>query len=264
MNAIDIIKKAIYYPLNNVQNWILVALIFLVKGVFEQLALTTEGAISGIMTVISILISIVILGLVINIIRETISGSNELSLVNPQLNVIDGIKSFILQVVYFIIPGILTFIVSLIVGVYDKLIRVLDVAVTQTNTTINSTAILSSIPSNLTNELFISIAVVVIIGFILYIIFAMFSDIGQAILAETGSIFAGLNITKVVSKINSIGWEKYITYVVLLFLLMIVFALISGIITSLPYIGRVIASFIFESYMLIVTAHATGLIYMEG
>ena len=264
MNAIDIIRKAIYYPLNNVQNWILVALIFLVKGVFEQLALTTDGSISGIMTVISILISIVILGLVINIIRETINGSDELSLINPQLNVIDGIKSFILQVVYFIIPGILTFIVSLIVGVHDKLIRVIDVAVSQTNTTVNSTTILSAIPSNLTNDLFISIAVVVIIGFILYLVFAVFSDIGQAILAETGSIFAGINITRVVSKINSIGWEKYITYVVLLFLVMIVFAIISGLITLLPYIGRVIAAFIIESYMLIITARATGLIYMEG
>ena len=88
--------------------------------------------------------------------------------------------------------------------------------------------------------------------------------IAQARLADTGDIIEAINIKAVFNKISSIGWANYLLFIILLLLLIFFIGILSGFVSMIPYIGRIISSIVLGSYSLIVFSRAVGLIYNEG
>lgn len=272
MDAIEIIKQAIHYPIDNMKNWLIICIVFLLNGVIQQIAInSSNSSVTSIMHFINILLIIIISGIFISIVKQTISGSSEIPMINPVENLILGIKSFIVQFIYLIIPAIITLIISIPFGVFDKFEKIINAStVMDVNSTINTTVnatnsvVIQNIPQNLIQEFVISVGILAIICFILYVIFSLLSNISLGILAETEDMFSALNIPAVISKISSIGWSNYIVFIILTVLTLIVVGLISSVITLIPYVGRIIASFIVDAYLLTFLARAIGLIYNEG
>ena len=130
--------------------------------------------------------------------------------------------------------------------------------------TANAASMLSTVPADITNALFISVAIVAILAFVLFVFFALLNIIAQARLAETENILEAIDIRHVIQKISSIGWGNYILFIILLLILIFVLGLVSGIVTLIPYVGEIISSVVIESYLLIVIARSIGLIYNEG
>ncbi|AWX31879.1 DUF4013 domain-containing protein [Methanosphaera sp. BMS] len=272
MDAIEIIKEALHYPIDNMKNWLIICIVFLLTGVVQQIALNSNNTyVNLLMHLINILIIIIIGGIFISIVKESISGSSEIPMLDPVENLILGIKSIIVQFIYLIIPALITLILSIPLGVFDKFGKIINAISTMNanstiNTTVNATnsVVIQSIPQNLIHDFVISIGILAIFCFILYVIFSLLSNISLGILAETEDILAALNIPAVISKINSIGWSNYIVFIILALLTVIVIGIISSVITLIPYIGRIIASFIVDAYLLTFMARAIGLIYNEG
>lgn len=263
MDAIEIIKESIYYPLNDTRGWGLIAAIFVVVGILEQLAIQYPDS-ATVFHFLSFIVSIFLAGVNLSIIKETIDGSSKIPLFDPVKNFIDGVKNIVVEVIYYVIPAILTLIIALIAGVFPKT----EAFITSINTTAlastNSASILSTVPQNVTQDLVVSIGIVAIAAFILFVVFALLLIIGQARLADTGDVFAAVNIQEVISKISSIGWGNYIIFIILLLVLIFVVGFVGGLVALIPFVGKIIESIFFGSYILIVIARAVGLIYLEG
>lgn len=263
MDVIDIIKEAINFPLTDYKGWGLVAVISLIIGIFQQLA-TLYPDYSVILGILAFLVAILLMGVNLSIIRATINGESQIPIIDPVKNFTDGLKNLVVNVVYYIIPAILVFLISIIAGVYTNTERFL-LALNTTNLANASAAnMLSTVPADVTNSLFISIGVVAIIAFVLFVFFALLYVIAQARLAQTDNIMEAIDIRHVVQKISSIGIANYIFFIILLLITIFVFAFISGLISLIPYVGEIISSIVIESYLLIVIARAVGLIYTVG
>ena len=264
MDVIEIMRDAMSYPLANVKNWLVIALLFLINGILQQLAINYRNAyLTAIVGVISVIVLIVISGVFISIMRETFDNSSEIPMLNPIVNLVDGIKYLITQIIYFLIPTVITLILAFpVTG--SKVNQLLMVTSQLAANTTNTTQIVNAIPQSLLIDVFVSIGIVAIFALILYIIFGLLSNIAIARLAETDDITAALNIPYIIKKIQSIGIGKYVYFIVLVFLVSFVFSLVSGLISAIPYVGIIIASFIVQSFAIVFIARATALIYMEG
>ena len=261
MDVLDIIKEAINFPLNDHKGWGMVAVISLIIGIFDQLSIFYPDY-RMIFAILTFFVALLLMGVNLSIIKATIDGQNNIPIIDPVKNLIDGLKNLVVNAVYYIIPAILVFIISIIAGVYsntEKFILALN-----TTDTANAASMLSTVPADITNALFISVAIVAILAFVLFVFFALLNIIAQARLAETENILEAIDIRHVIQKISSIGWGNYILFIILLLILIFVLGLVSGIVTLIPYVGEIISSVVIESYLLIVIARSVGLIYNEG
>ncbi len=263
MDVMNIIKEAINYPLIDYRCWVMVAAVTLIMGIFRQLAILYPDY-SLILNILTFIVSILLLGINLSIVRATIQGESEIPMIDPVKNFVDGLKNFVVEVVYYIIPAILVFIISIIAGVFSNTEKFILALNTTQLTNSSASSILSTVPADVTNALFISIAIVAIIAFVLFVFFALLYIIAQARLAETGDIIEAINIQHVIQKISSIGWGNYILFIIGLLITIFVIGLISGIVSLIPFIGAILSSIVIESYLVVVLARAIGLVYNEG
>lgn len=265
MDVIDIIKDTIYYPINDYKNWLIIGIIFLLSSILTGYVIPENGVVGAIGSIINILISILIVGIGIAVMKATLRRSSEIPMMDIANNFIDGIKSIIISFIYFIIPAIIVSIISIPVGVYSNTYSILKyISNIPTNVTVTPETIVQSIPQNVLVSFATSFTIIVVIALILTIIFALFEIIAQVRFAETGSIADAMDIKAIFNKISSIGWGKYIIYVVAVFICLIIISIIMAIIALIPYIGVLIAEFVFASYTLLFISRCRALIYLEG
>jgi len=130
---------------------------------------------------------------------------------------IDGIKVFIVSLIYAI-PLI---IVGFIVGAAS------------------AAAIMSGNYSAMMAA-FGAMALGVLVMFVLGVIIAVFEVIGIVRFARTGSIGEAFNISAILATINKIGWVPYIIALIVLMIVAIIIAIIVGILTMIPFLGIII------------------------
>lgn len=93
MDVIEIIREAVYYPLNDTKGWGLIAAIFVVVGILQQLAIQYPDS-ATIFHFFTFIVSIFLAGVNLSIIKGTIDGKSRIPMFDPVKNVIDGIKHF--------------------------------------------------------------------------------------------------------------------------------------------------------------------------
>ena len=263
MDVLNIIKEAINFPLTDYKGWGMVAVITLIIGIFQQLSILYPDY-SAIFGILSFIVAILLMGVNLSILRATINRENQIPVLDPVKNFIDGLKNLVVNIVYYIIPAILVFLISIIAGVYTNTEKFIMALNTTSVTNASAASMLSTVPADVTNALFISIGIVAIIAFCLFVFFALLNVIAQARLAQTDNIVEAIDIRHVIHKISSIGWANYILFIILLLITIFVFGFVSALITLIPYVVAIISSVVIESYMLIVIARAVGLVYNEG
>lgn len=265
MDVIDIIKDAFYYPINDYKNWLIIGILFLLSSILTEYVITANGAVGIIGSIINLLISILIVGIGIAVIKASLGRSSEIPMIDIANNFIDGIKSIIISIIYFIIPAIIVAIISIPVGVYSNTYSVIEsISKVPTNVTVTPEMIIQAIPQNVLVSFATSAVIIALIALILMIIFALFEVIAQVRFAETGSIAAAIDIKAIFDKISSIGWGKYIIYIIAVVICLVVITIIMGILTLIPYIGVLISEFVFASFALLFLSRCRALIYMEG
>lgn len=264
MGVTDIIKDAFLYPIHDYKNWLIAGILFLIMAVVMRL-MSVGGAVSIILTIIYIIFIIFMLGLGIDVERQTINGSDIIPNPNPVTNFKDGIKSIIVQFLYYLIPLIITIILAFITGVFDVIHRILLYQSTVASITGFGSGITSqAISPGLYRELVMSSITTIIIGFIFFVIFSFLLIIGQARLAETGSIKEALNVGEVTHRIGEIGIGKLIVYVILEGICISIISMISAIFNVIPYVGIMISYFIFMSFILLFSMRGNALLYKKG
>ena len=242
MDAIDLIKDALKYPLDDINAflklaipnllWVIIIIIgsiFVIGAPTVRLANLSLSFLGIVNIVLGIVFALFYSGLTIEIIRRTINNSKQL----PELNfdyLIDGIKFLIISIVYCLPIIILTLIATVIVVVNPNY------------------AIISVILA----------LIAIVIGVIT--VFALI--LGMCRYAETKSMSEALDINNIYEIANRIGLANFIVITILIIVVGAIISFVMQLITIIPFIGVLIFSIV-TTYLLMYQARAYGLLYLE-
>jgi hypothetical protein len=102
-----------------------------------------------------------------------------------------------------------------------------------------------------------------IVEFILMIIVILFGIIGAIRFARTGSIREGVRISAILTTIRTMGWVSYIILLIGFIIAAVIYAVVAGILSAVPFIGWVLA-LIVNPFFMIFTARYFTLVYDQG
>lgn len=259
MDVVDIIKNALRYPIENYKTWTMMAVIFFIIGILQAAMTYNVGEVGEIiLSIIEFIFMLLALGYALQILKGQINGSfidNEM--IRLEEDFIGGIKAIIVLFIYEIIPLVIVFILSAIAGISDQLANIVTISANSSG----AAASLNAVPTNVMATFMTSIVIISIIAFILYVICYLFSVIGIGKLAETDSMSEALNFREVSSRISSIGWGRYIVFIVATIIILVILGLISTLIGYIPVVGLIISNTIVGSFALLFLMSAIAGIY---
>ncbi len=235
MNIGEIIGDSLTYPLNNIK----ALLIYMVLGIILGLVMVFTGVgavvagksnpaaligIGAIGVIICVIIHFLIQGYMLDIINYGINKRYNAPDIEFGRNISNGIKLTIVQIVYFIIPLILTVLFGAIFRSW-----------------------LASI-----------------IGIILFIIFAFAEFMGECRLANSDSLAYALSIGDAISDIFKVGILKIIiTIIVVVIIGGIIYGILSYLFNFIPYLGGILTG-ILGVYLLFFINRSIGLLYSDA
>ena len=276
MEIMEIIKDAFVFPSNNLEKLaiyivltVVVGLLIgggILMGVFSTMDAGYLVIIGIILFIIGIILALIMSGYQLGILKSGIDLNDEAPAFDWKNDLINGLKVLVVSIVYFIIPAIIVMIIGLVTNVpgnFMKIINEATVAPANATAMANSTGIAMDAVSQSTIAAFgTSLAVTAIVAFVLFIIFAFIQTMGQARLANTGSLGQALNIPEAAKDITRIGVGKVIAVILLV---VIIVAVINAILGYLY--GQVsqlsILSLIVTPYLAFFTQRASGLLYSD-
>lgn len=236
MEVMEIIQDSFIYPVTHIQS----VIIYVILGIIAAFALVTTGvstfvaasetnafATIGVFLIgliISVFIFCVIEGYILDIVKIGIKRGNEAPSIDIKRQALNGIKLFVVHVVYFIIPFILTVILSL----------------------------------------FLQTWLTYLIGLILFIIFALAATMAECKLAETDELEPALSIGQAIADISRVGIGKLLTTIIIIAVVSFIILLIISFITQYSSAIGSILTGIFEIYLLFAGNRAIGLIYSDA
>ena len=258
----DIVKLAVYIALSVVSVLLgAFGIIYLAIGVASQSFWIIIGVIAFIAALI---LGFITTGYIVSIIRSGIEHEESAPQFMWKENLVTGIKFVVLNIVYFIIPGI----VVLILGWVTNLFGMASIMFTRmmyasmaapANATVT---IADVVPQSMIISFGNSLIIVGIVAFILFVIFGFLEIMGQCRLAKTDSLGYAVNIPEAFKDIGRIGFGKVIGLTVLIFVIILVInCIISGLNAYIA--GFSILSIIVTPYLSFFAARASGLLYSD-
>jgi hypothetical protein len=111
--------------------------------------------------------------------------------------------------------------------------------------------------------LLLLLLLLLVVEFVLMVIVILFGTIGAIRFARTGSIREGIRISAILTTIRTMGWSSYIVLLIGFIIATVIYAVITGIFSAIPYIGWVLVLIVNPVFM-IFTARYFSLVYDQG
>ncbi|MDO5859151.1 DUF4013 domain-containing protein [Methanobrevibacter sp.] len=273
MEIMDIIKEAFIFPSQNLEKLVIYILLTfvmgiviaggIVAGVFGAYYDVAYLAITAILAVVALIISLIISGYQVGILKSGIDKVDDAPSFDWKNDLVTGILLLVVSIVYFIIPAVIIAIVALITNIPGQIINISQqMALAPANATVAGASIFSNVSESALASLGTSIAITSLIAVVLIIIFAFLYTMGESRLANTGDLGEALNIPESFRDISRIGFGKVLGVVLLM---AIIIAVIQSILTYLY--GQVpsfsILSVIITPYLTFASQRAIGLLYSD-
>ena len=271
----DIIKEAFIFPSQNLEKLAIYIVLTFILGI-----LILGGAVTGvlgvqngtiyfiftaILAILALALAFIISGYQIGIIKSGIVLADDAPSFDWLNDLVTGIKMLVVSIVYFIIPAIIVAIIALITNIPGQFMEIAkQAALSPANATAvaNGTAPIVTISDAAAASLATSIAITAIIGFVLFIIFAFLNTMGNARLANTGSLAEAVNVVEAFKDITRIGTGKVIAVILLSVIIVLVINAILGFIYG--QISQLsILSVVITPYLMFFTQRVTGLLYSD-
>lgn len=275
MEIMDIIKEAFIFPSQNLEKLaIYIVLTFIlgililggvVTGVFGVTNDTIYFIFTAILAILALALTFIISGYQISLIKSGINMEDDAPSFDWLNDLVAGIKMLIVSIVYFIIPAIIVAIIALITNIPGQFMEIAkQAALSPANATAvaNGSAPIVTISDAAAASLATSIAITAIIGFVLFIIFAFLNTMGNARLANTGSLAEAVNVVEAFKDITRIGTGKVIAIILLSVIIVLVINAILGYIYG-QISQLTILSVIVTPYLMFFTQRVTGLLYSD-
>lgn len=238
MSFSEIFSDALKYPISESNKFLIIGVITLIAGLTSSIAnYSTNIALLVVLGIVSVIASFFIMGYGVSVINSTIIGSSDVPELDFVKNIIDGIKAFIINLVYYIIPILVFVILMLISGV--------------------------AVGGNMSGIVALGI-VNLIIAFIVFVIFAILGEIAIAKFAKTGDLVSSLMINDIFSEVKEIGFLKILGFIIIQAIIIFFMVIVMSFISFIPFIGTLVASFIIGSYLVFFTNRSLGLFYANN
>lgn len=274
MEIMEIIKEAMIFPSNDIAKLAIYIVLAVVAGLLAGvgIALIALGMIDNavwavlgiILSIVGFILGFIILGYQISIIKTGIDHTDSAPEFNWKENLVTGIKYFVVNIVYLIIPAIVVLIVAWATNLfglaYDMFYKM---AMASMAAPANTTVMINDVvPQAEIIQLGTAMIITGIIAFVLFVIFGIILTMAQSRLAKTDSLGEALNIPEAFKDIGRIGYGKVLAIVILIY---VIIALINTILNGLnSYINGIgILSIIVTPYLTFFAARATGLLYSD-
>lgn len=236
MELTEMITDSLYYPFNNIPSLVIyvvlgliAAIVLVLTGVTALFTASANGGAGVLVAIIGIIITVLILllieGYVLDIVKYGIRRSNDAPSVDPVRQISNGIKLLVTQLVYFIIPVILSILLGIVFQHW----------------------------------------LVVLISLVLFILFGLLASMATCRLAKTDDLGHALAIADAYDDLMTIGVMKVVLTIiavaVISFLITSILTAIGNIISSdFAFILTSIA----EVYILFFSNRAFGLLYSDA
>ena len=275
MKLIGIIKDAFLFPSKHTGRFAIYLLLSVLVAGFAIGGIITYGLglfdsvnylTGGMYLIISMIIACLISGYHVKVIKSGIELSDEVPVFKLYEDFMTGFNNILVLIGYFIIPAIIVIIVAFDTNLFDNLIYIVLEFVKQIfNVYImgNSADLAVNAISHTVENFMGSLAITIAVASILFVIFTILESIGEARLANTGSVRQALNIFETMKDIRKIGLGRTI---LLILLILIVISIIEIILITLfqyyPFLLSIIY-IIITPYMALVTRRSVGLLYSD-
>ena len=235
MGVGSIIGDALAYPFSNIKALVLYVVLGIIAAVIGGTALltiaasfSTKGlagfAFSG-LSIVGVIVFIIVLflieGYALDIIKYGIERRTDSPGIDLARQVTNAIKLIVVSIVYYVVPAIIIFVLSL----------------------------------------FLKDWILAIIGIILIIVFALANFMAKCRLAKSDSLGDALAIGEAIGDISRVGFGKIIATVIVIFIILLIIAVIIAFITNMNNtIGSILLG-IFSVYFVFFYNRAIGLLY---
>jgi hypothetical protein len=119
-------------------------------------------------------------------------------------------------------------------------------------------------PATMPNITLLFIAfLLLLVVFVLFVVVLLFGILGAVRFARTGSIRDGIRFSAILKTIRTMGWLSYIILLIGYVIAMVIYAVITGILSFIPYIGWILV-LIVNPVFTIFTARYFSLVYDQG
>ena len=111
--------------------------------------------------------------------------------------------------------------------------------------------------------LLLLVLLLLVVEFVLMVIVILFGIIGAVRFARTGSIREGIRFSAILTTIRTMGWVSYIIFLIGFIIAVLIYAVITGIMSFIPFIGWVLV-LIVNPFFMIFSARYFALVYDQG
>lgn len=247
MNISEIFSDSFKYPVSDIRKFAIFGIVVVL--VTLNVSIANSSVLQIILNVVSFVAIILILGYGLDVVNYAFRKSDDLPDFDFKTGFVNGLKLFVIQFCYFIVPLILVYITAYFSGFLQSLAGIIK--------SYYETGIYS-----ISNSFLTSMSITVVTAIVLFVIFMLFSSIGMARLSKYDDIFEAVNISKVFKDLKKIGIAKSIGWLILLMIVGFIITLVgAGISVIIPVAGSIIASFIVMSYFYLFYYRCVGLLY---
>ena len=219
MDITEIIKRAIVFPSKNLEILSIYAILSVLAGAFA-----VQGVITflfGIVDIANLVIgaTYIAISIIIGIITRRISVQCVKSGIELQEKIPDfkwwgnwglGLKKIVITIFYFIVPALIVVFLGLITNIYGNIINIYQAMVLQISPVLMGTTTVADAITQASLPLFISLAITLGVGLLIFLVFTFFQVIAEARLAHTGSLKEALNFVSAAKDLKMIGIGKVI------------------------------------------------------
>ena len=267
MNLREIITDAVKYPISDTRKFLIFCILIILASLSTILPSygINNSTLSIILTIVTLIVSFIILGYSVDVIKSGSEGDETLPDFDYVKQFVMGIKAMILDIIYFIIPAVITIIVASATGLFSSFTDIVYSSVeSMVNGTDNLTMIMSAIPQTTINTFTNALTVTLIVGIILFIIFSLMSVTGMVRFAKSGSGIEGLRFRQIFKDMSNIGFVKIIITLIVIYIITLLLSVVISLIGFIPYIGVFISIFVGVPYITLFLYRAIGLLYADA
>ena len=266
MNLREVITDAIKFPISDIRKFLIFCILIILMSLSTVLPSygLKNDTLSIILSLVTLIVTFVVLGYSIDVIKSGTDGDDTLPDFDYVKQFVLGIKALILDIIYFIIPAVITIIVASASGLFSSFTKIVYISMDAiANETTNMTMILAAVPKSTMDTFTNALGITLIAAIILFIIFSFLSFTAQVRFAKTGSGTEGLRFREILRDISKVGLIKIIVTLIVIYIIALALVFVITLIGLIPYVGVFIGIFVGVPFVLLFLYRAIGLLYSE-
>lgn len=262
MNLGNIISDSFKYPFSDIGKFLIFCVITIFVSIVSVVgSLGYTGDLIAILSIVSLIFSIFIPGYFLDILKTTMNGESVLPDFDVVGQFIKGIKAVIFKFIYYIIPTILTLLITWATGGFSSGGEIFQALVSSNMT--NASSLASVVPASTLTTFGTSMTITALLGVVIFFIFEIFCILGLCRFVKHDSFLEGFNITELWGDINRIGLINVIICFIVLYIIVWIITFISLFLYIIPFIGGILSAILGVGFVQLVMARSVALLYSE-